>query len=133
MTGYRLTLDLKKCWTDISDCKSYSEGDGKFLCDKCGNGKIAINGLCEATGGVSNCEVYTSQNVCESCFNQYYLSNNECLKHPQIENCTTYSASVAKECSVCSDNSYLFSHANYCVLANTIAGCYRYANSDECE
>lgn len=33
--GYRLTADLKKCWADIPNCKVYSEGTDKFICDKC--------------------------------------------------------------------------------------------------
>ena len=57
-------------------------------------------------GGIDFCEKYTSESthadqICERCFNSYYLENNLCKKSDPVEFCEKTHPTVNKACLTC--------------------------------
>ena len=130
-----LTTDGLACMTAIDNCKTYAPSvatQARLFCTICNPGfyvsVLDTVSTCNS-GTIENCQVYTAiANTCMMCNNGYYLSNNTCLKHVDITNCTTYSQSTANTCSTCSAGYYSFTFSRVCVATNVISNCMTYSD-----
>jgi hypothetical protein len=79
--------------------------------------------VCQAVT-VSNCLVYTSFSVCQTCATGFYLSGDACVANPApyILNCATYSSLTT--CITCIAGFYV--NNNACVAITAIVGCITY-------
>lgn len=80
---------------------------------------------------MTSCDVYgSSATVCSKCNNGYYLSNESCVAHTSITDCSEYSPSSADTCVTCKDNSFRFSVERVCVDGTEISYCGTYSSGN---
>lgn len=80
-------------------------------------------------GTISNCKTYMlNANTCLVCNNGFYLATSgTCNAHITIDNCKTYSQSVANNCILCNTGYYNFNYTAICSSATLISQCLAYS------
>lgn len=135
--GFVLTGDKKKCLANIANCLTYkitTVSSTENECITCVDGfYIDNNSKTCVQGGIENCLTYqTNANICAVCKNRYLLTGTVCKPHDFLGYCVKYSASNLNTCTLCDDNSYLFSFQNTCAGVNKIDNCQTYSAIDTC-
>ena len=95
----------KKCFLEIENCTKYDD-NGK--CSRCLIGFKVSEGRNGCERGIEDCEDFDSEKfICNSCKNNFRLSQNLCYK--KIENCEEYEE--GESCKKCK-NGYAFEENN---------------------
>lgn len=133
-TGFVLTNDGRACLAALPNCVAYAVSNFQvsvLQCSLCSNGYYLINSngnsVCNA-GSIQNCLTYqVNANNCTVCDNGFYLRSGACIAHVAINNCQTYSQSVANTCAFCSSGYYSFSFTTVCVPTTVRPNCLAYS------
>lgn len=123
--GFAISYEKNKC-ISFQNCESLKEGNNN--CEKCiYNFHPNSEGKCERT----LCQYYGDDDVCQVCFEGYYLKNNQCEKIT-IPYCLTLDPSDETKCSTCLY--YISMEKNgECIVAPTlIKGCTEYDTEGKC-
>ena len=123
--GYALSFDKMSC-KPFENCEKLAEGDKK--CSECYNSLFHPNaeGKCERT----QCKEYV-QNVCNKCYEGYYLDNDKNCKRIPIENCLEADTKVEK-CISCVGGIIPDANGKCNLPSPLIKGCIEYGSDGKC-
>lgn len=136
--GYVLDSASLICRKFTAYCKTDTDNAGG--CTLCLPGYYldTVAKVCHK-GEVANCSVYTNsaapggENVCTTCENRFYLSNNACLPHVAMPGCKTTHSTLLNTCLECETNYFKFTVDNTCDPAITISNCSSYDTIYTCQ
>lgn len=138
-SSFVLTSDSRACLPQVPNCVTYQASTmlmTTLKCQLCAD-TFAYNSTtsgCDA-GGVSNCSKYANNapTTCLVCSEGYYLDTNTCKPHKMVTKCTSYSPTVANECTKCDNTSFLNTQDIGCVaITQSIAKCAEYSSPTAC-
>lgn len=135
--NHTISSDKLKCFYNIDNCGTAEENTGTagkadFYCSNCNlhyypsaDGSLCLKQF------VSNCSVYTlNVNECQTCIQNYYLNNNECLT-TWLPDCLTPNPSDNSKCDTCRDGFFVNQTSFQCQIY-TVSNCVRSPTSDVC-
>lgn len=156
-SGYALSYDYTKC-VSFENCNRLGSGENK--CDRCKEGyAISSDGKCVKfdncveleNGNNQKCKTCKDHfhpdsngkcqrtlcsnydgNVCESCFEGYYLNENKNCVEITIPNCIEVEDNDKNKCKTCIDEHPPHDDGKCYIPANLIKGCTHYDKDGKC-